>query len=227
MMIAMLASAMVHFAASQIGWRVESAGNRDGAARSGDPWAALEVLNVKTFEDPAVGDPPAGDPTDVAAPARTVTEVFRGPVGSVGPPPDPGPPVDPGTPSAATRLRTSGPDPRLFGVPVEEGLADFLPRPPEVRGRDSLRFTTWGEDASGIRLEPGVLTIGGVSVPFCGGPDADRCGFGVRPWDLERADHEAEFRRGLEEQGRWESIQERAREIRRRAHARRDTTPRL
>ncbi|MBT8337371.1 MAG: hypothetical protein KJO11_12260 [Gemmatimonadetes bacterium] len=94
-------------------------------------------------------------------------------------------------------------------------IAAWLDRP-GVRGPDSLSFNRWGEEGDGVGLRPGILSIGGITVPFCGGADVARCGFGARPWDLDRADHEAALRRGLEEQARWEDVQDRADAVARR-----------
>jgi hypothetical protein len=135
--------------------------------------------------------------------------------------------------AAAARLRSRQLDPRLWisaspaevaspAGPVEAvrdrnaaAIRTWLDRP-GVRGRDSLSYSTWAEDESGVGLRPGALLIGGITVPFCGGAEAARCGFGARPWDLGKADREAELQRGLEEQARWEDLQDRAREWARR-----------
>lgn len=227
--LAMVASGAVHLAVFLVPWRGNVASGSFHRSGADAPWPAVEVVNVVV-----AGDLPS--PPVVESLERPPTEVERSDVpvapGSVAP----GPVARPEAASAAYRLRSSRADPRLLDVPaaplpdraIAQGhvsgiIAATLARPPDVAGRDSLQLTTWGDDG-GLRLAPGLLTVGGVALPFCGGPDAARCGFGVRPWDLERADREADLILGLEEQGRWESIQERAREVRRRADARRDST---
>ncbi len=225
----MVGSAAVHLAVLVVPWRgsVESEGSDRRA--SDEPWSGVEVVHLRVpDEPPALVGSESSDPTPMEEDPADRSNSPDVPIAS-------GPAPRLGAASAASRLRSSGPDPRLVDVSagelpnrsVAQGrvsgiIAATLARPPEVAGRDSMKLTTWGDDG-GLRLAPGVLTIGGVALPFCGGPDAARCGFGVRPWDLERADLEADLIRELEEQGRWESIQERARAVRRHVDARRDS----
>lgn len=225
----MVVSAGVHLVVLRVPWTGSPESGGLERPKLDEPWSAVEVVNVVV----AGGLPDASAIQSSDPPPAADRSERTNPLGD---PVAPDPVTRAEAASAASRLRSSVADPRLLDVPAsrvpnraiaQQGasgvIAATLARPPEVAGRDSLKLTTWGDDG-GLGLAPGVLTIGRVDLPFCGGPDAARCGFGVRPWDLERADREAELMRGLEKQGRWESIQERAREVRRRVDARRDST---
>ena len=114
------------------------------------------------------------------------------------------------------------------GEEVEDRLSTELGRAlaeqSSIAGPDSLLFSTWGDESTdGTSVRPGVITLGGVSLPFCGGTDASRCGFGARPWDLAAADQWRAFLEGIEDQGRWEDVQDRARRMRGTAGAVLDT----
>ena len=187
------------------------------AAELVEPAAEVEAEPIS----PERPEPPAPAPAAAEPPTPSATS----------------PRVGQPLPGAAGRLRSGGRDPRLFaptGVPpaaehpstaplphveVEERIwdemSDAISRQSPIGGPDSLLLSTWGdESADGLSVQPGALTLGGVRIPFCGGPDASRCGFGARPWDLEAADQWRAFLKGLEEQGRWEAVQDRARTIR-------------
>jgi len=93
---------------------------------------------------------------------------------------------------------------------------------PLTRHSASL-VSSWGDASSGSVLAPGRVTVDDVTIPFCGGTDAARCGFGALPWDLEAADRWTEYFQGLEAQVRWMDRRERAVAIRTRAISPPDT----
>ncbi len=174
---------------------------------------------------------PAVKPTRTAPPESLPTTTRSAPTGAA----LHSPPWPAGRMSAAARLRPASRDARLLlpvrpPPPRRAELRDRTARAIEamraatrVGGLDSLSYTRWGDPGSEIGLSPGAVTIAGLRIPFCGGTDVARCGFGARPWDLERADRERALQRGLAEQQTWATIQERARAIRVRDAGRRDT----
>lgn len=148
-------------------------------------------------------------------------------------------PAAPPTPAASLRLRAAPRDVRLDGTPTAVASPSDLARNRFVAALDvapaaasvtalhsAALVSTWADPAAGSALSPGRVTVDGVTVPFCGGTDAARCGFGALPWDLETADRWTEYLQGLDAQIRWMDRQERAQAIRTRSAFRLDTLDR-
>ena len=123
--------------------------------------------------------------------------------------------------SAAERLRPATTDPRLWVArPLER--VDSAGEPTE---QGELRASLWSALEVRGALEPAGMPIRvlGIPVAACSGPYRDRCGVGVAPWNLERADREAAFQQMLRDQAYWSELRDRNDSIRRRMDARRDT----
>ena len=182
----------------------------------------LVVLPTAEVETPERLAPPPVIPDPVWTPATTR---LRSPGPEASRPPSAAP--------ASAGLRASPLDARLTGPPATAPSPADLARgrfvvaldaAPVGRSTPTLRnaalASTWEDSTDRSALAPGRVTVDGVTIPFCGGTDAARCGFGALPWDLETADRWTEYLRGVDAQIRWMDRQERAQAIRTRSTAR-------
>lgn len=140
-------------------------------------------------------------------------------------------------PSLGPRLR----DPRLWGPIGSPG------DPPRLNRRLGSLPDSWNEESAGIRapvagdmsvwatrdadgerwgFSPGRVHFGSIALPLCGGTfDASDCGLGVPPSFREEYRNELRALLEIRQQGNRAVIEERARAIRARLEAYRDSVP--
>jgi hypothetical protein len=206
-----------------------------GARNPGrSPPATMRAINIQPDELSAVARPSkAEEPqTPVASPVAAGQTNIPDLKGSA----DPGLAED-----VAARFRPHWGDPRLWSRIAAPELSTTVAESERLRQRieeDSQQrlgvkevqagdMSVWaGRDADGSRwgLSPGLIYLGGVTIPLCSGTfDASNCGFGVPP--AFRDQHRADLRTLIElrRQGDRAALEERARAIRARLDSLRDT----
>jgi hypothetical protein len=234
--IALMLSALLHFLALNITFeegRDDSPSRRDGrGART--PLDGIRVVELvrpqAPPEVPAVELEP-DEPILFDLPAEEIESELDEP------------PTDPtldtsGRPSLGPRLS----DPRLWRPTTSRGetrpllngqpqaLLDSLNRESVgVRTPAAGDMSVWTpRDADGNRwgFSPGQIHLGSISLPLCGGNfDASNCGFGIPPSFREEYRNQIRALLEIQQQDNRALLEERARAIRARLEAVRDSVP--